>query len=224
MLDRVSDSLCGHNTLTLLSEPGRSMRINGNDILVDIYPGLQEPPDTTNGALVPTDSRDVTPSTRHRPSESGRESSDVITGAKSDASGRYRQDTVDIQKLNQQGTEIGRYERSHLAVAGMVTRGGPSHEYRLGSDGRVYALGGEVSLDINTGAGNSQKTLAKMEQVRRAALTPVNLSSADQRGAVLARYDIQRTDLETLDQQQEQALTTSRFIAQQKGSLIDTWV
>ena len=201
------------------------MRINGNDILVDPYPGLQEAADAAKGALVPASSRDVTPSSRHRTPEPGRESSDAATGAKSDASGRLQQDTVDIQKLDQPGTDIGRYERSHLAVAGMAIRGGPHHEYRLGSDGRVYALGGEVSLDLNTGTGNSQKSLAKMEQVPRAALIPANHPSiGDHWGAALARYDVQRADLETLEQQQEQALPTSRFIAQQKGSLIDTWV
>lgn len=200
------------------------MRINGSDILVDIYPGLQEPPDATNGALVPASSRDVTPSTRHRTSESGRESSDVTTGAKADAYGRRQQDTVDIQKLSQQDTEIRQYERAHLAVAGMVTRGGPHNEYRLGSDGRLYAVGGGVSLDINTGAGNYQRTLTKMEQVRRAALAPANLSIEDERVAALARYDIYRTRLETLNQQHEQARSTPRTMDQQKGSLIDTWV
>ena len=201
------------------------MRINGNDILVDPYPGLQEAADAAKGALVPASSRDVTPSSRHRTPEPGRESSDAATGAKSDASGRLQQDTVDIQKLDQPGTDIGRYERSHLAVAGMAIRGGPHHEYRLGSDGRVYALGGEVSLDLNTGTGNSQKSLAKMEQGRRAELVPANrLAIDDQRVAVLARYDVQRTDLETLDQQDEQTLTTPRYMDQQKGSFIDTWV
>jgi hypothetical protein len=200
------------------------MRINGSDILVDIYPGLQESPDATNGALVPTGSRDIAPSTRHRTPESGRESSDVATGAKSDAAGRRQQDTVDIQKLSQQDTNIRRYERVHLAVAGMVTRGGPYNEYRLGSDGRLYAVGGEVSLNINTGAGNSQQTLTKMEQVRRAALAQANLAIEDQRAAALARYDVYRTRLEMLNQEHEQALTTARTMDQQKGAFIDTWV
>ena len=201
------------------------MRINGNDILVDPFPGLQESPDATKGALVPAGSRDVAPPSRHRTQESGRESSDAVTGAKSDASNRNRQDSVDIQKLSQRGTDIGRYERGRLAVPGIVTRVGPNHEYRLGVDGRVYALGGEVSLDVNTDARSSQKSLAKMEQVPRAALTPANHPSiGDHWGAALFRYDVQRADLEMLDQQQEQALPTSRFIAQQKGSLIDTWV
>lgn len=201
------------------------MRINGNDILVDPFPGLQESPDATKGALVPTGSRDVAPLSRHRTPESGRESSGAATGAKSDASNQHRQDTVDIQKLSQRGTDIGRYERWRLTEPGMVTRVGPNHEYRLGADGRVYALSGEVSLDVNTGAGSSQKGLAKMEQLRRAALTPANHPSiGDHRVAALARYDVHRAELETLDQQQEQALLTSRFIAQQKGSLIDTWV
>jgi DNA-directed RNA polymerase subunit H (RpoH/RPB5) len=107
----------------------------------------------------------------------------------------------------------------------MAIRGGPHHEYRLGSDGRVYALGGQVSLNLNTGTGNSQKSLAKMEQGRRAELVPANrLAIDDQRVAVLARYDVQRTDLETLDQQDEQTLTTPRYMDQQKGSFIDTWV
>lgn len=54
-----------------------------------------------------------------------------------------------------------------------------------GPDGRQYATGGEVSIDVSPVAGDPQATIDKAEKIRRAALAPAEPSQADR--AVAAR-------------------------------------
>ncbi len=200
------------------------MRISGSDILVDIYPGLQEPVDAASGALVPAGSRDVTQTrTPQTTPESGRESPDVYTSAKSDTSRQRKQDTVEIQKFKERDTEVLQHEQAHLAAAGMYARGVPQYNYRLGPDGRLYAVGGEVSLDVIPVANSPQSTLTKMGQIRRAALALANPPAQDYRVASQTPYEIYRTRMEMLNQQREKTQENPQFMTQQKGTMIDAW-
>ena len=71
------------------------------------------------------------------------------------------------------------------AGAGLV-RGGASYTYQVGSDGQLYAVGGEVTLDMSTVPGNPQATVAKMRQVQAAALAPADPSAQDRAVAAAA--------------------------------------
>jgi len=90
-----------------------------------------------------------------------------------------------LQALRQRDQEVRLHEQAHLAAAGPYARGGPSYTYQTGPDGRRYAVGGEVPIDLSPVPGDPQATLRKAHTLRRAALAPAHPSAADQ--AVAAR-------------------------------------
>ncbi len=84
-----------------------------------------------------------------------------------------------VRELRQRDAEVRRHEAAHKAGAGSVASGAPSFEYTTGPDGKRYAVGGEVSIDTSPVSGNPQATIAKMQQIRRAALAPAQPSAQD---------------------------------------------
>ena len=84
-----------------------------------------------------------------------------------------------VNELKQRDTEVKAHEAAHLGVAGGLASGGASYEYQKGPDGRNYAVGGEVSIDSSPVNGDPKATIAKAQQIRRAALAPANPSSQD---------------------------------------------
>ena len=91
-----------------------------------------------------------------------------------------------VQKLKQRDQEVRRHEAAHKAAAGSLAKGGASFEYTTGPDGRRYATGGEVQIDTSASSGDPRETIQKMEQVRRAALSPAEPSAQDQKVAAEA--------------------------------------
>lgn len=94
-----------------------------------------------------------------------------------------------VDKLRARDAEVRRHEQAHAAVGGQYA-GAPSYTYQQGPDGRRYAIGGEVQIDVAPVAGDPEATIEKMGVVKAAALAPAEPSSADRRVAALA--DAQR--------------------------------
>lgn len=84
-----------------------------------------------------------------------------------------------VEKLKSRDAEVRAHEAAHMGAGGSHVRGGASYSYQPGPDGRQYAVGGEVSIDVSSVAGNPQATIQKMLQVRAAALAPAEPSGAD---------------------------------------------
>lgn len=91
----------------------------------------------------------------------------------------------EIQKLQQRDAEVKAHEQAHLSTAGQYAAGGASFSYTTGPNGKRYATGGEVPIDLSK-EKDPQATLMKMTQVRRAALAPANPSAADRNIAARA--------------------------------------
>jgi hypothetical protein len=91
-------------------------------------------------------------------------------------------------KLKQRDAEVRAHEQAHAAAGGAFA-GSPSYQYQRGPDGGSYAVGGEVPIDVSAVAGDPAATIAKMEQVKRAALAPRDPSDADR--AIAATADAQ---------------------------------
>lgn len=89
-----------------------------------------------------------------------------------------------IQQLAQRDREVRAHEQAHAAVGGRYA-GAPTYDYQRGPNGRQYAVGGEVKIDIAKVEGDPQATLEKAQIVRRAALAPAEPSAQDR--AVAAR-------------------------------------
>jgi len=90
-----------------------------------------------------------------------------------------------VLQLKQRDIEVKAHEAAHLANAGQYAAGGPSYTYQTGPDGRRYAIGGEVPIDVGK-EKTPEQTLQKMRIVRRAAMAPANPSSADRSIAAAA--------------------------------------
>jgi len=66
----------------------------------------------------------------------------------------------------------------------------------MGPDGKMYAVGGEVKLDVSEVPGDPEATVRKMEQVRRAALAPLEPSPQDLRVAAIAAQEATEARIE----------------------------
>lgn len=116
------------------------------------------------------------------------------------------QELIELSKLKQRDREVRAHEQAHLFVAGAHARGGASFTYTKGPDGKSYAIGGTVSIDVSEEM-TPEATIAKMQTVRRAALAPRNPSAADRRVAMQAtmkearaRQELQQDFQEELSQ------------------------
>ncbi|WP_240224797.1 putative metalloprotease CJM1_0395 family protein [Rheinheimera hassiensis] len=96
-----------------------------------------------------------------------------------------QQEQQEVQELKARDQEVKTHEQAHAAVGGRYA-GAPSYSYELGPDGKQYAVGGEVQIDISPIPGDPQTTVQKMQQVRAAALAPAEPSAADRRIAAEA--------------------------------------
>ena len=85
----------------------------------------------------------------------------------------------EINDLKKRDREVRAHEAAHKAAAGGLAKGGASFSYTRGPDGKLYAIGGEVSIDTSPVAGNPQATLQKANQIRAAALAPAQPSAQD---------------------------------------------
>jgi len=83
-----------------------------------------------------------------------------------------------LRELQRRDREVRQHEQAHVAAAGRFALGGASFQYEQGPDGRRYAVGGEVDIDVSE-ESEPEATIAKMQQVRRAALAPAEPSAAD---------------------------------------------
>jgi len=95
----------------------------------------------------------------------------------------------EVRKLAAIDREVRAHEQAHVAVGGQHA-GAPQYSYKKGPDGIDYAVGGEVPIDVSVVPGRPEATIAKMEQVRRAALAPAQPSSQDRAVAAQATQTI----------------------------------
>ena len=99
---------------------------------------------------------------------------------------QLRLEQIEIADLAARDREVRVHEQAHAAMGGALA-GSPTYSYTRGPDGRSYVTDGEVSIDTAPVAGDPQATLAKMDQVRRAALAPAEPSAQDKRVAAQAQ-------------------------------------
>ena len=88
-------------------------------------------------------------------------------------------ETREAQALKARDREVRAHEQAHLAAAGQYAKGGISYTYERGPDGRLYAVGGEVSVDTSEVPNDPEATLQKAQTLQRAALAPAAPSAQD---------------------------------------------
>ncbi|MCW8933992.1 MAG: putative metalloprotease CJM1_0395 family protein [Gammaproteobacteria bacterium] len=116
---------------------------------------------------------------------------------------RQENDNI-LRQLRARDREVRAHEAAHTAAGGSLVRGGPSYTFQTGPDGRSYAVGGEVQLDVSAVPNNPQATLAKASQIRAAALAPANPSAQDVRVAANANQLASRARIDLAVQRREE--------------------
>lgn len=109
------------------------------------------------------------------------------------------EERAEAQRLAQRDREVRAHEAAHKGAAGRYARGGAEFEYERGPDGRQYAVGGEVSIDVSR-PSDPQAALQKAQVIRRAALAPAQPSAQDRSVAAEAAQMEQQAKSELLAQ------------------------
>ena len=83
-----------------------------------------------------------------------------------------------IRELQKRDQEVRAHERAHKTAAGSLARGSATYTYQIGPDGRRYAIGGEVHIDVSHGS-TPEESLEKARRIRSAASAPSEPSAQD---------------------------------------------
>ena len=76
-----------------------------------------------------------------------------------------------IRELPKRDQEVRAHERAHKTAAGSLARGSATYTFQSGPDGRRYAIGGEVHIDVSPGR-TPEESLEKASRIRSAASAP----------------------------------------------------
>ena len=131
--------------------------------------------------------------------------SEASSGSGASTSGPALSDSEQrlVEKLSARDREVKQHEMAHKAAAGSLA-GAMSLDYQRGPDGRLYAVGGEVSIRTSAGSSDPQDRLDTAEQVLRAATAPAEPSQQDLRVAAQARAEIEDARAELAAQRIEE--------------------
>lgn len=83
-----------------------------------------------------------------------------------------------VQDLVERDKEVRTHEQAHQSAGGEYASS-PTYQFTQGLDGKRYATGGEVQIDTSVVPGDPAATIAKMQQIRSAALAPAEPSAQD---------------------------------------------
>ena len=89
-----------------------------------------------------------------------------------------------LNEMQARDPEVRSHEMAHMAAAGGHASGA-SYSYQTGPDGKQYAIGGSVQVDT-TPEATPDRTIAKAQRIRAAALAPADPSAADRAVAASA--------------------------------------
>ena len=123
--------------------------------------------------------------------------------AKIDEQGLTEADRRKVEQLKRRDQEVREHERAHKTAGGSIT-GSARFNFTRGPDGKQYAVGGEVSIDVSTVPGKPDATFHKMEMVKRAALAPRNPSGQDRSVAARADAEIIKAKQELAELRREE--------------------
>jgi hypothetical protein len=163
--------------------------------------------------------------TRAEPSSSGKrtdtpatsetDKKTVTADTTRELSEEEKKQAQDMERID---THVRAHEAAHQGAAGGLARG-KSFTYQQGPDGKQYAVAGEVQIDMSAVAGDPRATIAKMQRVRTAALSPSDPSPQDRQVAVQAARTEAQARAELLEQQQTERTDQKDTITQADRSI-----
>ena len=97
-----------------------------------------------------------------------------------------QEQVAQVRQLAARDAEVRQHEQSHLAASGGLAKGGASYSMQTGPDGKQYAVGGEVSIDVSPGK-SSKETISKERIIQAAVLAPADPCGQDRSVTVAAQ-------------------------------------
>jgi hypothetical protein len=114
--------------------------------------------------------------------QSNKKNSVSADGTKVSADGTkktYTQEEKAVDDLKKVDRDVKAHESAHRSAGGGLVRGGTTFSFVIGPDGKQYAVGGEVKIDMSYDLNHPEETIRKMQQVEQAALAPSDPSAQD---------------------------------------------
>lgn len=96
-----------------------------------------------------------------------------------------KEEEQQVEELKKRDQEVRAHEQAHKAVGGALA-GSIHYVTQTGPDGKAYAVGGSVPIDLSTIPDDLDATIRKMQRAQAAALAPGEPSSADRQIAAEA--------------------------------------
>lgn len=117
-----------------------------------------------------------------------------------------------VREMKQRDREVRAHEQAHIAAGGQYVGGGARFSFQTGPDGRQYATGGEVNIDVSE-AQTPEATVRKAQTIQKAALAPASPSAQDRAVAAKAAQMSREAQAEISKEKQEQAELAARDLA-----------
>ncbi len=115
----------------------------------------------------------------------------------------------EIQKLREIDRKVKSHELAHLSAGGPYA-GMPVYSYVKGPDGKLYAVAGEVPIDVSE-ERDPEETVRKMERVIAAALAPADPSPQDLKVAAVASMKLAKARHEIMQKKLEETYGVLNF-------------
>jgi hypothetical protein len=93
---------------------------------------------------------------------------------------------VQNARLSEIDGAVRAHEQAHLAALGPYATGGAEYSYLITADGRRYAVGGSVDVNLQPVPGDPEATIRKAKALIMAAYAPTSPSGPDMRVAAEA--------------------------------------
>jgi len=124
-----------------------------------------------------------------------------------------------VKDLQARDSEVKAHEAAHQAAGGGMT-GAASYTYQQGPDGKMYAIGGEVSITMSSGS-TPQETIANARQVAAAAMAAGDPSPQDYSVAASARVMEMKAQQQQLAREQQEEIMGQETYANESNSKKD---
>ncbi len=108
-----------------------------------------------------------------------------------------------VKDLQARDMEVRAHEAAHKS--GGASTGAASYTYQQGPDGRMYAIGGEVSVSMKSGS-TPDETIANAQAVIASAMAPANPSPQDFSVASSARMMMVKAQQQKAKELQEEMM------------------
>ncbi|MEH6625864.1 MAG: putative metalloprotease CJM1_0395 family protein [Motiliproteus sp.] len=169
----------------------------------------------SNAPLQSTAGQELENQTKQQPSApSSAESNDLNEKIE------QRQELEQVKKLAAIDRDVRAHEAAHAAAGGSLA-GSPNLSFTRGPDGRLYATGGEVSIDTSPVSNDPEATIQKAQTIIQAALAPARPSPQDIQVAAQAQALLVDAQAEVLRQGAEIRSEAAAGIASEVESVED---